>query len=52
MSEIQLLSDIINAINDLRERVDKLECENIETTNSIYELDNRIEAFENGNVKT
>ena len=46
---VRILKRVINAsvfkyISDLESRVDELEMENIETTNALYELENRLQA--------
>lgn len=36
--------DIYSIILDMQERIEKLEMENIEMTNSLYEIENRLES--------
>ena len=35
---------LLNRLNILEERIRRLESENIETTNALYEIENRLEA--------
>jgi len=47
LTEKQLMEEHVNfydIILDLQDRVEKLEEENIELTNSLYEIENRIQA--------
>lgn len=45
-NDIPADKSLLNLINELRERIEVLENENVETTNCIYELQNEIQAVD------